>query len=1122
MRAKLCKKSKVGIFHLAVFLMSSAMLPGGLAEEGSDPKVESAAKEEEKWSVSEPPGEWEEISIDTRQTTWSEVDVSPDGETIIFDMLGDIYRVSIRGGDAEALTDGIEWNFQPRFSPDGKRIAFISDRSGGDNIWVMNADGSDPVAVSSEKENLVHTPSWSHDGEYLVGMKGFTGTRSIPGGEIWLFHRSGGNGLQVIERSHGPQSQKNIAEPTFSHDDRHIYYSQDTTAGSRWAYNKDATGQIFVIKRIERSTGKIEVVVDGPGGAVRPTPSRNGKYLAFIKRIPPLNSAIYIKDLESGKEWALYDGLDRDLQETNGSQGNATNIAWLPGDTGLVFWAGGTFHKVDLETREVSHIPVRVKVKKKIQKALRFKVDVSPDRFHTKMVRWAQYSPDRKSVLFQALGHIYIRDQQSGAHRRLTKASNRYEYYPSFSLDGRKVVFVTWNDDDLGSVRVLDLNSGRETRITPQPGHYIEAKFSKDASLVTYRKIAGGYLLSPIWSQEPGIYVTTADGTGTPKRISNTGFGPHFNPEGDRIYYSKTVDTTKLALESVDLEGKEVRKHLKGSSVTEYAVSPDGRWVAFTEKYNAFVAPFPATGKSVDVSASMKSLPVKQVSKRSGEFLTWSAKSDALRWTHGATLYERDLRDAFAFLEGAPEELPEPVEEGVDVGFDVDADRPQQSIALVGARIVTMRDAGLWKAKRKQEVIEDGVVLVEGNRITKVGPRSRVKVPQDAFVLDVTGKTIVPGLVDVHAHGGMSRSEIIPQQNWMQYSNLAFGVTTIHDPSNDTSSIFAAAEMQRAGMIVGPRIFSTGTILYGANAPAYRAEINSYEDALFHVRRLKDVGAISVKSYQQPRRDQRQQVIAAGRELGIMVVPEGGAKFQHNMTEIVDGHTGIEHSIPLMRAYEDVLQFWSQSETAYTPTYVVAYGGLSGENYWYDRTDVWRNERLMRYSPRFMIEPRSIRRSKAPDSHYNHIRVAEFSKELSDRGVSVQIGAHGQREGLAAHWEMWMMEQGGFTPWEALRNATIQGAWYVGLDHELGSIEKGKLADLFVIDGNPLEDLRRSEYVLYTMINGRLYEAKTMNQIGKTEVERKAFFFEKEGGDTIHPSTARWLKELEAKHGWRH
>jgi hypothetical protein len=179
--------------------------------------------------------------------------------------------------------------------------------------------------------------------------------------------------------------------------------------------------------------------------------------------------------------------------------------------------------------------------------------------------------------------------------------------------------------------------------------------------------------------------------------------------------------------------------------------------------------------------------------------------------------------------------------------------------------------------------------------------------------------------------------------------------------------------LQRAGIVLAPRIFSTGLNLYGAYAAGVTAQVDSYEDALFHVKRMQDAGAISVKSYQFPRREQRQQVIAAARASGMMVVPEGGAHFQANMSEIVDGHTGIEHSLPLGHIYEDVLQLWAQSQVGYTPTLGVAYGGLTGETYWYEHTNVWEDRKLMRFTPRFVVEPVALRRLKAPDEHYNFI-----------------------------------------------------------------------------------------------------------------------------------------------------
>ena len=344
----------------------------------------------------------------------------------------------------------------------------------------------------------------------------------------------------------------------------------------------------------------------------------------------------------------------------------------------------------------------------------------------------------------------------------------------------------------------------------------------------------------------------------------------------------------------------------------------------------------------------------------------------------------------------------------------------------------------------------------------------------------------------------ISFEEVPGERRKSVLANLAFGVTTTHDPSNPTEQVFTHSEMVKAGAMVGPRVFSTGTILYGADGD-FKAVVNSLDDARSHLRRMKAVGAFSVKSYNQPRRNQRQQVIMAAGELEMMVVPEGGSFFFHNLSMILDGHTGIEHTIPVAPIYNDVTSLWGGSSTGYTPTLVVGYGGLWGENYWYQKTNVWENERLMNFVPRRIVDSRSRRRIMVPEDEFWHMKLARNCKDLTDVGAKVNLGAHGQLQGLGAHWELWMLHQGGMTNMEALRCATLNGAFYIGMDHDIGSIEEGKLADLIVLEKNPLDDITNTETVQYTMVNGRLFDAWSMAEVGNHPRERTALWWELDG-----------------------
>lgn len=1042
-------------------------------------------QEPQKWDVEGDHGPSTLVEFDTDEGTWMSCDVSPDGQTIVFDLLGDIYRMAISGGRAELLSGGISWEAQPRYSPDGKSIAFTSDRDGGDNIWIMDADGKNRRQLTKETYRLVNTPEWTPDGEYILARKHFVDTRSLGAGEIWIYHTKGGSGIQVTEK---PNWTANSGEPSIDPQGRFIYFVNSTA----FDYNKNVYDSIYWIERYDRTNGRRTVFIRGAGGSIRPRVSPNGKYLSFVRR-DRLKTVLYLREIESGREWPVYDKLERDQQEAWAVFGTFPGYAWTPDSKSVVIATEGKLSRIDVEAKKAVNIPFTAKVSQKVTNAIRFEQKVSPDRDNTKLLRWANKNND--SIIYNALGKLYVKRGDSQPARLLN--TGYLEYSPALSSDGSRIAYVTWSDAEKGAVWTANADGSNARKITNIGDQYVNPVFSPDGSKIAYIKGRGSVYHEEDLASESNFEIHYWDGRehrfvmDISSRGSNARMPSlRFDEKGERIFFAESRAVPQgpgsahahTYLSSVKITGDDYRQHVESKYASEIIPSPNFEWVFFKDLHKLYVAPFPKTGKMVRLSATDNSMPVKLVSASSGDWLAWSQDSKSVRWTAGENFYEQSLDNVFKQL-AKDEKAPEP--KLTKIGFEFETARPRGLVALTNARIVTMKG---------DEVIEKGTILVEDNRIKAVG--ARIDIPANARRIDMTGKTIMPGIIDVHAHMGYNTLDIIPEKQWPYYTNLAYGVTTTHDPSASTQSVFAQSEMVKAGVMVGPRVYSTGYILYGAENQE-KSVVNSLEDAKAHIARLKMVGAFSVKSYNQPRRNQRQQIVKAARDQQVMVVPEGGSTYFYNMTEILDGHTGIEHSVPLAPLYKDALTLFAKSQTGYTPTLIVVYGGLSGENYWYQKTNVWENERLLRFTPRSVIDARSRRRTMAPDDDFYHIDVAKTVRDFVRAGGRAQLGAHGQIQGIGAHWELWMLQQGGMTPMEAIRCATLFGAMYLGLDKDLGSVEAGKLADLMVMDRNPLDNIRNSESVSYVMINGTLYDTANMDQVYPEKKQRAKFFWER-------------------------
>ena len=1106
---------------IAFCLLSTC--PQGLA---AQEKAEEPADSIKKATKELPLEPQREISFDTQEGTWISLDVSPDGKTLVFDLLGDLYTLPIGGGLATPLTRGLAYEVHPRFSPDGRSLVYISDKSGSENIWVMDLESKEEKQISKEKDQHFFSADWAPDGDYIVGARG---RRNI---KLHLYHKEGNGGVALMEE---PKNLKAI-DPAFSPDGKTIYFSRRTSA---WNYNAQLPQ--YQIGTYDLEDGDMSVITSRYGSAFTPTPSPDGKWLVYGTRYEE-ETGLILRNLQSGEErWLAYP-VQRDEQESIAPLGVLPAMAFTPDSRELILSYGGKIKALSLDGNAEREITFTAPVKLDLGPRLEFKYPISDAaEAQVTQIRDAVPSPDGSQLAFTALNRLYVMDLPEGTPRRLTK--NEFtEAQPCWSPDGKHLVFTTWDSGEGHLYRVQADGRKNPVRLTKEPGIYTQPAWSyQQDRIVMMRGSAQAFAqgTGPVARGTQEDLVWIPDGGGDLQLIDKAKgrSAPHFNRGEDRIYLSHP----QRGLLSVRWDGTDEKEHLKIKGITTYGssdilaraqehsrpdllpneegvsenndkasrpteirISPDGSRALAQINNDVYTVIIPRYGKTPTISVAnpeKATFPAVKLTQLGGEFPAWSADSGKVHWSLGASHFRYDLeagrqfRDSIAAAQKAAEKAKDSVsvkereKKEEETGFEATEfkikllypqDIPEGILLLQNARILTMEGG---------QVLESGDILIRNNRIEAVGPAGSLQAPEGAEVMDMSGKTILPGFVDTHAHMWPSWG-IHKNQVWIYAANLAYGVTTTRDPQTATTDVLTYSDMVNAGMMPGPRIYSTGP-----GVGYWRYRLKSLEHTKKVLRQYSEYyNTKTIKMYLTGNRQHRQWVIMAARELKLMPTTEGGLDFKLNMTQLLDGYPGHEHSLPIHPIYSDVTRVVADAGMAVTPTLLVAYGGPWAENYYYATEDVWGNEKLQRFTPYEELAKKSRRRPGwFMEEEHVFKKHASFMKDLVEAGGLAGIGSHGQLQGLGYHWELWSVASGGMDPMDALKVATLDGARALGLDGDLGSIRAGKLADLVILDQNPLEDLRHTTRISQVVKNGRVYQAGTLDEVWPEPVKAKPF-----------------------------
>ena len=1098
----------------------------------------------------------------TSKGTWLSLDVSPDGQQIVFDLLGDLYTLPAAGGKATRLTSGMGYDVQPRLSPDGRKVVFVSDRSGGENLWILSLDGKDTTQLTQGNNNQYVSPEWTPDGKYIIASKS-GGTFGMA--KLWMFNVEGGSGVALTSQPAPPPTLKMLGA-AFGKDPRYVWFSARM---GDWQYN--AIGPQYQLYVWDKETGRTSQMTTRFGSAFRPALSPDGKYLTYAARFET-KTGIRLRNLETQQEdWLAYP-VQRDETESRAPMDAYPGYSFTPDSRAIIVSYGGEIWRVPVDKSAPTKIPFEAEVKLEMGPEVKFswRVDTA-SAFTAKQVRDIAPSPDGSKLAFSTLDRVYVVTLPNGTPERVSRADVG-EFGPVWSPDGTSLAWVTWSDAAGGGLvrATLDPRRGWSTQPIATGALFADLAWSPAGDrIVAVRAAArelqeaGGAFFGPaaadfVWFPAAG---------GSPTVIMPTGGmgSPHFTSNAERIFayggrdglISFRWDGTDLkthlkvtgpmpnmggtpATLDAGLEQKVARNWIGGRAARPMAagstalhlddeaepnppqpppaslvlMAPTGDQALAMVGMDLYVVTVPqvgATPPTISVASPASApVPVRKLNEIGGEFPAWAGSGRKLHWALGNAVWTFDLdrakvvddslkadakvkaairadttkkdsvarADSIAKADTTKKEKPgyKPAEQRITV--TATRDTPRGTAVLRGARAITMKGS---------EIIENADIVVRDNRIVAIGARGSVQVPADARVIDVTGKTIIPGFVDTHYHPQWLTPQLHNTQTWQYLATLAYGTTTTRDPQTATTDFMTYGDRVQTGDMVGPRIYTTGPGVF-AGEPV--RDLDHARQILSRYAKYYDTKTL--KMYMSGNRQQRQWIIMAAKELGIMPTTEGGLDQKLNMTHGVDGYPGIEHTLPITPKYSDVFEWYKATQTFNSPTLIVEYGGPFGEGWFYQSEDLLGDAKLRHFTHPVDFDGKVRRRGMgnapgpagfAVKEEYAMWQHAEDVAKTVAAGGKIGVGSHGQLQGLGMHWELWLIQSGGLSQHDALRAATIVGAEAVGLAQDVGSLEVGKLADLQVLDRNPLADIRNSNSISMVMMNGRLFDGNTLDEV---------------------------------------